>query len=83
MVYKFMGLRQTFVFIFLFSFLRIYLQTSFARTLENNRILLPNGWSLMLVGKSLLLGDLLLNMAVSKSKKYMALTNNVQSTQSL
>jgi len=35
------------------------------------------------VGTSLLLGDLPLNIAVSGSKKYMAVTNNGQSTQSL
>lgn len=47
------------------------------------RIHLPNGWSLTPVGKSLPLGDLPLNMAVSANKKYMAITNNGQSIQSL
>ncbi|MEO6820910.1 MAG: bifunctional YncE family protein/alkaline phosphatase family protein [Ginsengibacter sp.] len=46
-------------------------------------VLLPNGWSLTPVGKSLQLGDLPLNIAVSPSKKYMAVTNNGQSTQSI
>ncbi len=46
-------------------------------------VLLPNGWSLTPAGKSLQLGDLPLNIAVSSSKKYMAVTNNGQSTQSL
>ena len=36
-----------------------------------NTIKLPNGWSLSPAGKSLPLGDLPLNMAVSASKKYM------------
>lgn len=45
--------------------------------------MLPNGWSLTPVGKSLQLGDLPLNIAVSKSKRYIAVTNNGQSTQSL
>jgi YVTN family beta-propeller protein len=47
------------------------------------RITLPNGWSLTPVGNSLPLGDLPLNITVSSSKKYIAVTNNGQSTQSL
>jgi YVTN family beta-propeller protein len=57
-----------------------------AQTLEQlskQRITLPNGWSLTPVGKSLPLGDLPMNIAVSKSGKYMAVTNNGQSTQSI
>jgi len=53
------------------------------RQLEARRVHLPNGWDLTPVGKSLALGDLPLNIAVSASKKYMAVTNNGQSTQSL
>jgi YVTN family beta-propeller protein len=49
----------------------------------SKRILLPNGWSLTPVGKSLPLGDLPLNMVVSPSKKYIAVTNNGQSIQSI
>jgi hypothetical protein len=48
-----------------------------------NKIQLPNGWKLSPAGKSLPLGDLPLNMAISKSKKLMAVTNNGQSKQSL
>jgi YVTN family beta-propeller protein len=58
----------------------------FAQTLqdfEKNRIELPNSWGLTPIGKSLNLGDLPLNMAVSDSKKYLAVTNNGQSKQSL
>jgi len=51
--------------------------------LESKRVMLPNGWSLTPVGRSLPLGDLPLNMAVSSSKKYMAVTNNGQSVQSI
>ncbi|HYJ65164.1 MAG TPA: YncE family protein, partial [Parafilimonas sp.] len=47
------------------------------------QINLPNGWSLTPVGKSLPLGDLPLNIAVSPTKKYIAVTNNGQSTQSI
>jgi DNA-binding beta-propeller fold protein YncE len=49
----------------------------------SNKIQLPNGWKLSPAGKSLPLGDLPLNMAVSKSKKLMAVTNNGQSKQSI
>jgi YVTN family beta-propeller protein len=51
--------------------------------LESSRIHLPNGWSLTPVGTSLPLGDLPLNIAVSNSKKYIAVTNNGQSTQTI
>ena len=46
-------------------------------------VLLPNGWSLTPAGHSLPLGDLPLNMTVSTSGKWLAVTNNGQSTQSL
>lgn len=58
----------------------------FAQTLqqiESGRVHLPNGWSLTPIGKSLPLGDLPLNMAVSKTGKYLAVTNNGQSIQSI
>jgi YVTN family beta-propeller protein len=51
--------------------------------IESKRVGLPNGWSLTPVGKGLPLGDLPLNMAVSPSKKLIAVTNNGQSVQSL
>jgi len=51
--------------------------------LEAGRVHLPNGWSLTPVGKSLPLGDLPLNIAVSSSGRYAAVTNNGQSVQSL
>src|SRR5262245_48422647 len=59
---------------------------SFSQTLkqlEDTRVNLPNGWNLTPVAKSLPLRDLLLNLVFSSSKKYMAATNNGQSTQSL
>ena len=46
-------------------------------------VLLPNGWTLSPVGRSFPLGDLPLNIAVSKSQKLMAVTNNGQSVQSI
>lgn len=48
-----------------------------------NRVTLPNGWSLTPAGRSLTLGDLPLNIAVSASSKYIAVTNNGQSIQSI
>lgn len=53
------------------------------QALNAKRISLPNGWSLTPAGKSLPVGDLPLNIAISSSKKYMAVTNNGQSTQTL
>lgn len=64
----------------------IFFGNSFSQTIqqiESKRVGLPNGWSLTPVGKSLPLGDLPLNMAVSPSKKLIAVTNNGQSIQSL
>ena len=49
----------------------------------SSKVLLPNGWSLSPAGRSIPLGDLPLNIAVSSSKKWMAVTNNGQSTQTL
>ena len=51
--------------------------------LDAQRVRLPNGWSLTPVGKSLPLGDLPLNLALSPDGKYLAVTNNGQSVQSI
>ena len=64
-------------------FFTIVAQAQTFLQLENKRVNLPNGWSLTPVGSSLPLGDLPLNIIVSKSKKYLAVTNNGQSTQSI
>jgi len=61
----------------------LYSASQTLQQLESKRVHLPNGWSLTPVGKTLPLGDLPLNIAVSSSKKYLAVTNNGQSTQSL
>ena len=69
-----------------FLLLSCLLQFAKAQTpqqLEAARVQLPNGWSLTPVGKSISLGDLPLNIIVSASKKYVAVTNNGQSTQSI
>jgi len=54
-----------------------------AEQLGSSRRTLPNGWSLSPIGRSLPLGDLPLNMVMSKSKKLLAVTNNGQSVQSI
>jgi YVTN family beta-propeller protein len=51
--------------------------------LAKKRVRLPNGWHLSPAGTTLPLGDLPLNIALSPSKKWMAVTNNGQSVQSL
>lgn len=71
------------LFLSLFTF---WFSLAFTQTLSEfagSRIGLPNGWSLSPVGKSLPLGDLPLNMAISSSHKYLAVTNNGQSIQTL
>ncbi|MFM9909285.1 MAG: beta-propeller fold lactonase family protein [Chitinophagaceae bacterium] len=54
-----------------------------AAALKSKQLILPNGWKLTPVGKSLPLGDLPLHLIVSPSKKYIAVTNNGQSVQSI
>jgi YVTN family beta-propeller protein len=51
--------------------------------LKSKKVKLPNGWTLTPAGKSLPLGDLPLNIAISPDKKLIAITNNGQSTQSI
>ena len=53
------------------------------KSLAAKRVSLPNGWSLTPPGRSLDLDDLPLNLVVSPTKKYLAVTNNGQSTQSI
>ncbi len=55
----------------------------YTNTIAQKQVVLPNGWSLSPAGRSLPLGDLPLNMAISTSKKLMAVTNNGQSKQTL
>lgn len=58
-------------------------QPKFVANSLTKHVLLPNGWSLSPVGKSLPLGDLPLHIVLSDSKKLLAVTNNGQSTQSI
>ena len=66
----------------IFLSLVVFLFLSIAAVAQKE-ITLPNGWSLSPAGRSLPLGDLPLNMAVSNSKKWIAVTNNGQGKQSL
>ncbi|NDC79210.1 MAG: hypothetical protein EBZ67_15265, partial [Chitinophagia bacterium] len=59
------------------------LSLTLSTSLFSQRVVLPNGWSLTPAGKSFPLGDLPLNMAVSRSGRYIAVTNNGQSVQQL
>ena len=64
----------------------IFLGTPFFIAAQNstvNPVLLSNGWTLTPAGRSLPLGDLPLNIAVSLSKKLIAVTNNGQGVQSI
>lgn len=51
--------------------------------LDGRRVLLPNGWSLSPAGKISPLGDFPMNLVVSPSGKFMAVTNNGQSRQTI
>lgn len=53
------------------------------KQLTGKRVMLPNGWQLSPAGRSFPLGDLPLNMAVSSSGKWLAVTNNGFSVQSI
>ena len=74
-------MKRLFIFLLLVACKYALSQPSAVQVAE--RVKLPNGWSLTPAGKSLPLGDLPLNIAVSSDKKYMAVTNNGQSVQSL
>jgi len=51
--------------------------------LNSRRVLLPNGWSLSVPGRSIALGDFPLNLVGSKDGQVLAVTNNGQSEQSI
>lgn len=71
------------IFIALLSVLFVQGIAQNAKVIKPGKLTLPNGWTLSPVGKSLQLGDLPLNIAVSRSAKYIAVTNNGQSDQSI
>jgi YVTN family beta-propeller protein len=67
----------------LFCLLNYSLSSQTLAQMEQHRVGLPNGWSLTPVGKNISLGDLPLNLVVSHNKKWLAVTNNGQSTQTI
>ncbi len=71
------------LFLFPIVLLSVAVFSQSLQQLSSKKITLPNGWSLSPAGKSLPLGDLPLNMVVSKSGKLIAITNNGQSTQTI
>jgi len=75
-------MRNLLIFLLLFCALSAWGQKP-ASSLESKKVLLPNGWSLTPAGRSLELGDLPLNIAVSSGKKWMAVTNNGQGKQTI
>lgn len=70
-------------FLYMYVLIAAYANGQTLQQLESKRVHLPNGWSLTPVGKSLPLGDLPLNIAVSSSKKYLAVTNNGHGVQTV
>ena len=62
--------------LFLFLIASTCMMAQTIEQISSNSVLLPNGWAITNVGRSLPLGDLPLNIAVSKSKKWIAITNN-------
>ncbi len=75
-------MKKNIALIFCFPLL-IYISDAQVPDSSQRRIVLPNGWALTPAGQGYLLGDLPLNIAVSNSKKFLAVTNNGQSTQSI
>ncbi len=79
-------MRQTILFISLLFLLPFFAGAQKKWSKESpvvKKVQLPNGWDLSPAGRSLRLGDLPLNIAVSSSKKLIAVTNNGQSVQSI
>jgi YVTN family beta-propeller protein len=69
--------------LFTFIFFICLVTNLSAQVTQQKTVQLPNGWKLSPAGRSFPLGDLPLNIAVSPSKKLLAVTNNGQSTQSI
>src|SRR4030095_5186276 len=70
-------------FSFTFFCITFFATAQTLQQLESKRVKLSNGWSLTPAGKSFSLGDLPLNIALSSSKKYMAVTNNGHGVQTI
>jgi YVTN family beta-propeller protein len=74
---------QCILFLLLHLLIKAQSPGKFDKNKGDQPVLLPNGWSLSPAGRTLSLGDLPLNIAVSRSKKLIAVTNNGQSVQSI
>jgi YVTN family beta-propeller protein len=75
---------KTIIFVLsVFVFINLFQINGFAQMESEGKVMLPNGWSISKVGRSLPLGDLPLNLQVSHNKRMMAVTNNGQSVQSI
>ncbi len=69
--------------IFLFACKKETGNDELTQQLDASRILLPNGWSISVPGKSIPLGDFPMNLVVSKNGSVLAVTNNGVSEQSI
>jgi DNA-binding beta-propeller fold protein YncE len=69
--------------LFLGLTLGAFAQKDLKSDLQSKRVTLPNGWKLSPHGSSISLGDLPLNVVVSPDQRYLLVTNNGQSVQSL
>jgi len=69
--------------VFIFGSVTLFTTAQTLQQLESKRVKLSNGWSLTPAGKSISLSDLPLNIAVSSTKKYMAVTNNGHGVQTI
>jgi YVTN family beta-propeller protein len=76
-------MKMKFFALFTLVLLSYLLQAQSPGKTESGRTVLPNGWMLSPVGKSVRLGDLPLNIVISPDKKLAAVTNNGQSDQSI
>src|SRR5215207_1489156 len=83
--FQYMNMKKVFIIALLhtLSIISLAQNSSLENQLSKKRVRLPNGWHLSPAGRSLPLGDLPLNIAVSRTKKYIAVTNNGQSIQSI
>jgi YVTN family beta-propeller protein len=76
-------MRHLVIFCALLLTLQVNAQSDLQSQLTSKRVTLPNGWKLSPHGESIPLGDLPLHVAVSPNQKYLLVTNNGQSVQSL
>ena len=76
-------MKKNSLYVIVIVFLTITLTQAQIISHQSKKVTLPNGWSLSPAGHSIPLGDLPLNIIVSPSKKFIAVTNNGQSIQNI